>query len=46
MFCSEPLCSSSFDTVEQFEKHVAENNHSFTKIVTVMDKVEHTFITK
>ena len=25
MFCSEPVWSSTFDTVEQFKKHVAEN---------------------
>ena len=24
MFCSEPVCSSTFDTVKQFEKDVAE----------------------
>ena len=39
MFCLEPPCSSTFDTV-------AENNHSFSKTATVINKVEHTFITK
>ena len=27
-------------------KNVAENNHNFSKTVTVINKVEHTFITK
>ena len=39
MFCLKPPCSSTFDTV-------AENNHSFSKTATVINKVEHTFITK
>ena len=34
MFCSESLCSSTFDAVEQFEKHVAENTNSFSKTVS------------
>ena len=29
MFCSEPVCSSTFDTVEQFEKHFAEKQSQF-----------------
>ena len=29
MFCSEPVCSSTFDTVEQFEKHIAEKQSQF-----------------
>ena len=26
MFCSKPSCSSTFDTVEQFEKHVKKQS--------------------
>ena len=29
MFCSEPVCSSTFDKVEQFEKHVAKKQSQF-----------------
>ena len=29
MLCSEPVCSGTFDTVEQFEKHVAEKQSQF-----------------
>ena len=29
MFSSEPVCSSTLDTTEQFEKHVAEKQPQF-----------------
>ena len=34
----------TFDTAEQLEKHVAEKQSVLVKL-SVMDKVEHTFIT-
>ena len=46
LFCSEPLCSDTFDTTEQLESHMLENKHSFSKINTAMDNVKSTFITK
>ena len=46
LFCSEPLCSDTFDTTEQLENHMLENNHSFSKTNTAMDNVKSTFITK
>ena len=32
MFCSEPVYTSTFDTVEQFEKHVAEKQLVLVKL--------------
>ena len=34
-FCSEPLCSDIFDTTEELEKHILENNHSFSNFKNI-----------
>ena len=46
ILCSEPLCSDIFDTTEELEKYILENNHSFSIINTSLDKVKSKFITK
>ena len=46
ILCSEPLCSDIFDTKEELEKHILENNHSFSIINTSIDLVRSKFITK
>ena len=37
MFCSEPVCSSPFDTVDQFEKHCR-------KTITILVKLSQSWI--
>ena len=46
ILCSEPLCSDIFDATEDPEKHILENNHSFSIVNTSMDNVKSKFITK
>ena len=46
ILCSEPLCSDIFDATEDPEKHILENNHSFSIANTSMDNVKSKFITK
>ena len=46
ILCSEPLCLDIFDATEDPDKHILENNHSFSIVNTSMDNVKSKFITK
>ena len=46
IFCRNPLCSDTFESMEKYEQHLLSENHSIIKQVSSMDKVKASYVSQ
>ena len=46
LFCENPLCSDTFESLPEYEIHLLSKNHTITTHMSSMDKIRCSYVTQ